>query len=151
MNDTPSLTPFDAMTFSSQLQIIKAMVPYLANSQQKFVSVFIKFQELQNTYQLFQTNKNGLSACSEDSDQINPMDLLSEIQNYCSPKERENINMIVNFYQVMQMYSSFQDAEGDSDSSDSTTLDQLKMFLSPEQQAMFDTYSSMFQNEGGES
>lgn len=146
MSDTPNLTPFDTLTFNSRLQMMKAIIPYMQTSQQKIFSLFIKFSEIQNTIHLFEEDENKLSACSVHAPNDSPLDILKDIRNYCSEKDQETIDMAINFYNAMQMYSTYKDAMQESDGESGNPFDQLKMFLTPEQQEMFNTYSTMFNN-----
>lgn len=146
---TPNLTPFDTLTFNSRLQMMKALIPYMHTSQQKLFSIFIKYSEMRNTLNLFQEDENKLSACSVHAPNDSPMDILKDIRNYCSDKDQESIDLAINFYNAMQMYSKYKDAMNESGGEPGNPFDQLKMFLSPEQQEMFDTYSNMFNNQGG--
>lgn len=150
MSDTtPGLTPFDALIYDSNIQMMKAIIPYVHTPQQKFLSLFIKFNEMKNTMNLFENNSGKLSACSVQAQSNDPMDILKDIRNYCSDKAKESIDLVINFYSVMQMYSMFNESSKDNSGESGSPFDQLKMMLTPEQQEMFDTYSTMFNNEGG--
>lgn len=48
-------TALDEMVESDQDQMLKAMIPYLPSSGQRFLSVYTKVRELRNTMSLFQS------------------------------------------------------------------------------------------------
>ena len=53
MEELYQATEFDQQTTSHRLQIIKAALPYMSVRQQKMLSVYVKIQELTNTFHLF--------------------------------------------------------------------------------------------------
>ena len=50
-------TALDEMVESDQDQMLKAMIPYLPSSGQRFLSVYTKVRELWNTMSLFQSSR----------------------------------------------------------------------------------------------
>ena len=50
-------TALDEMVESDQDQMLKAMIPYLPSSGQRFLSVYTKVRELRNTMSLFQSSR----------------------------------------------------------------------------------------------
>ena len=52
-------TALDEMVESDQNQMLKAMIPYLPSSGQRFLSVYTKVRELQNTMSLFQSTSRS--------------------------------------------------------------------------------------------
>ena len=62
---TIKLTDFDCIVGDHHLQMLKAALPYLQVSQQRFLSFSIKFQELQHTMSLLHNEDNAaLGICS---------------------------------------------------------------------------------------
>ena len=51
-------TALDEMVESDQDQMLKAMIPYLPSSGQRFLSVYTKVRELRNTMSLFQSSRS---------------------------------------------------------------------------------------------
>ena len=56
------MTPFDEMITSPELQIMKALIPYMSGSAQKTTAACCKFLELRRTFHLFQGRRNGIHA-----------------------------------------------------------------------------------------
>lgn len=145
-NDT-NLTMFDTMTFSNRLQILKTFFPYMPAASQKFISSYIKISELSAALRICNDSSNAtLAACSTDN-QKSPIELLGEIKPFCSKNEKDNIDMALNFLSAFQMYRSFMESEkGKQEGNNTSFFDTLKNMLTPEQQTMFDTYQTAFNN-----
>ena len=47
------MTPFDTLTSSGELQMVKLLLPYTPPAIQRMLAFFIKFTELQNTVRYF--------------------------------------------------------------------------------------------------
>lgn len=146
-NSTP-ITSFDTMSFSNNLQILKTIFPYVPPASQKLLSSYIKVSELSNALRVCNSrNSASLSACSDDKEKT-PVELLSEIKNYCTKKEQENIDMALNFFNAFQMYQTFMEAERKTENTEgnkkSSILDVFKNMLTPEQQSAFDNYQLLF-------
>ena len=52
-SDKYKLTDLDYLVGDHHLQMIKAALPYLNVTEQRAVSLFVKFQELRRTFELF--------------------------------------------------------------------------------------------------
>ncbi len=123
-SDDYKLTDLDYLIGDHHLQMIKAALPYLNVPEQRAVSVFVKFQELKKTFELFETEEvASMGICSlEQSEGGRTMrDLLKAIRPYGNPAERDIIDMAQNFMDGQ------------------TPMEQLRRFLTPEQQSRFET------------
>ena len=104
--------------------MIKAALPYLNVPEQRAVSLFVKFQELRRTFELFETEEvASMGICSLDQGQRpgSIRDLFRAIRPYGNPAEQELIDMA----------QHFMDGQ--------TPMEQLRRFLTPEQQSRFET------------
>ena len=63
--------------------------------------------EMRNAYSAFSKKDNSMAACAlpNGTDRRNAM--LSAIRQYCSPKEQETIDTILNLFCVMDNYELF--------------------------------------------
>ena len=52
-SDEYKLTDLDYLVGDHHLQMIKAALPYLNVTEQRAVSLFVKFQELRRTFELY--------------------------------------------------------------------------------------------------
>ena len=157
MNDEPTtkLTDFDYLTGDHHLQMLKAALPYVNVSEQKFLSILIKCQELSRTLSLFENDaSSALGICSlDESAPRSPLDMLEAIKPYGNTNEQDFIDLICNFIQGYRISSQLQemraqnaDAEPDSASPlRRLPLEQLKAFLSPEQQSRLDNLTLIMQ------
>lgn len=150
-DNTPLMTPFDHMVSGHHLQMIKAAIPYVPKAQQRFIAVYVKYLELQNTIAFFNQEEDQLSACSLGSNTGTFMDMLNDMKKYCAEDQREMFDSAINMMQMMQMYQTYQETmkqmnpNGEENSGGGNPMDMLKALLPPEQQSMMETYSAMFQ------
>ena len=147
---------FDSLITTHSMKIIKAALPYIDISEQRFLSIYLKFSEFMNTIHLFSEHPSELSACkTKSSDKGNVSKMIHALRNVCDDKERETMDTILNFMQAMQLYQSYTDffatsADGNHKAENSSTgngfqnMDIMKALLTPEQQTMFETYKSLF-------
>ena len=127
-SDDYKLTDLDYLIGDHPLQMIKAALPYLGVQEQKAISLFVKAQELRKTVELFETEEvASMGICSlESSEGTGSLrDLLKAIRPYGNPMERDMIDMAQNFMDGQ------------------TPMDQMRRFLTPEQQSRFETMEMM--------
>ncbi len=104
MEEQKNYTQYDEMMQTREVQMLKTMVPFLANDMQLKMAMIIQYLEIRNTMSLFTSGKNALSACQvpEGTDRRSAM--LQALKAYCSPKEKETIDMMINLFSVMELY-----------------------------------------------
>ena len=147
-NERLTMTALDAKVSPRHLQMIKAAIPYVHLTEQRFLSIYVKFLEFKNTMDFFSVDDDQLQACSLNADSSDPMNMLNDIRPFCTDSERETMDMLLNVFQAMNLYRAYQSSTSSSGESagPANSMDALKSMLSPEQQAMFDTYSAMLSN-----
>lgn len=146
--DSKILTNFDALLQNKQLQIIKAAIPYMQPLTQKPLSVYVKMIELNNTLNLFEKENADLNICSGENAEDNISNMLNDIKCFCDEKEKENIEFILNFFSTIQIYRTYINNYDNKDNdTDNNNINIIKNLLTPEQQNMFDTYQTIFNNE----
>ena len=127
-SDDYKLTDLDYLIGDHHLQMIKAALPYLGVQEQKAISLFVKAQELRKTVELFETEavaSMGICALESSEGTGSLRDLLKAIRPYGNPMERDMIDMAQNFMDGQ------------------TPMDQMRRFLTPEQQSRFETMEMM--------
>ena len=97
-NETSTFTPFDYMTQTRELQMLKTMLPYMKDTQKKQFAILIKYMELQNTVQVFSQEDKVMSMCSVDEGSNNMVAMLNDLRVFCTSKEQETIDMLANSY-----------------------------------------------------
>lgn len=106
-NNQPVL---DTLIQSRQLQMLKAIVPYIYEPQQKSISIMIKMIELQKTMQLFEGEPSmqaeELHICSNDSPTERTCHMLNALREFCTPQEQENIDLFINFFDMFSSYET---------------------------------------------
>jgi hypothetical protein len=99
-------TPFDHMTQTKELQMLKTAIPYMKGAQKKQFAILIKYMELQNTAHLFSQEDKVLSMCSVDEYDNSNLAMLNDLRKFCSAKEQETIDMMVNMLSMMETCDS---------------------------------------------
>lgn len=150
------MTPFDELTVSPELQIIKLLLPYTPPSNQKMLGILVKFLELQHTARLFQNFT--LKTQSQTSGRTPPSfaDILEEISPYLPAQGTQMLHSFREMMNMMELFQMFQETSASSENNNNTAptfgvfnpMDIMKGMLSPEQQEMFQMYQSMFDQEG---
>ena len=106
MEQDISLTAFDQLTQSREIQMMKTMIPYMKNSQKKQFAILIKYMELQNTIQVFSQEDKVMSMCSANEESNNLVGMLQDLRQFCSPKEQETLDMLTTMFSMMETYET---------------------------------------------
>lgn len=93
-------------SISHTMELIKAAVPYLDNDSKQSLDFFIKVGDLIETMGTAKS-KPGLSALNLDISSIDLEGLLNSVRNVCYEKEREIVDMILNFIKAKNMYQTY--------------------------------------------
>lgn len=107
MEEKNQFTPYDEMMQTRELQMLKTLVPFLEGRRQRQIAMLIQYMEIRQTMNLFTNDSGALSACEipEGTDRRTAM--LNALKNYCTPKERETIDTMLNMFCVMENYELF--------------------------------------------
>lgn len=108
---TMKLTDFDYLIGDHHLQMVKAAIPYVNVTGQRFLSLFVKLKELQRTVSLFREEPVGaMGICSPGDNQKNsPLDIMKAIKPYGNTQEQDFIDMICNFLAGPRMGGQYPD------------------------------------------
>ena len=94
----------DTLIQNRPIQMLKAIVPYLYEPQQRMVSMMVRMIELQRTMQLFdaapEMQAQELRICSNESPTERTHHILNVLREYCTPQERDQIDMILNLLDI---------------------------------------------------
>lgn len=103
MEDSTNVT-YDDVVQTRNVQILKSIVPFLEFRSQKPVAMLIQYLEFKNANDAFSRQDNSMAACAlpNGTDRRNAM--LSAMRPYCTPKEQETIDTILNLFCVMDNY-----------------------------------------------
>lgn len=100
-------TDFDRLVQTKELQMLKAMLPFVHTRSQMPLAMMIQMMEFQRTMKVFRENKNALSALSVGNDTDRQSAMLQTIRKFLSPSEQETIDNIMNIMCVMENYENF--------------------------------------------
>lgn len=123
-HDDYKLTDLDYLIGDHHLQMIKAALPYFNIAQQRAVSMFVKIQELKRTLELFDSDETatmGICSLEQPEKRGSVKDLLKAIRPYGNPAEQD----------IIDTAQALMDGQ--------TPMEQLRRFLSPEQQSRLET------------
>lgn len=101
----------DTLIQNRPIQMLKAIVPYLYEPQQRMVSMMVRMIELQRTMQLFdaapEMQAQELRICSNESPTERTHQILNVLREYCTPQERDQIDMILNLLDITSVTGIF--------------------------------------------
>ena len=101
----------DTLIQNRPIQMLKAIVPYLYEPQQRMFSMMIRMIELQRTMQLFdaapEMQAQELRICSNESPTERTHQILNVLREYCTPQERDQIDMILNILDLTSVTGIF--------------------------------------------
>lgn len=141
-HDADSITTFDTLYTTNQIQMLKVIFPYLQPAMQSRVAIYIKFNELLVSLRYLNENFPHSSIFPSKKD-IDISTLTKELSPYLSDDQKDMMQkfsemrgMMENFQQINQL---MQMMEG-TDAPDSV----LQNFLSEDQISMFKMFQEDF-------
>ena len=93
-------TKFDSMVTNQQMQLVKAVIPYIDNRLGNYIGMYIKFQELKNAARI---NSNIAVAAMNADKHMGVENMLEDIKEFLSDDERETIDTIMTMMEMMNM------------------------------------------------
>ncbi len=151
--DEFKLTDLDYLIGDHHLQMIKAALPYMQISQQRFLSLLVKGNELIRTAELFREGGEGeMGICSVGQDKSSPVEMLNAMKPYGTSQEQDFLDVIINIMQGFQIRRNYQEttpipspSPSPEPPSSAAMLEKLRAILSPEQQSKLDNIQLMMQ------
>ncbi len=149
-------TEFDYWSSDPHLQMLKAALPFMEFSQQRFLSMVVRVQELRHTMDLYgQAQDPELEICALEKTPASPIDMLTAVKPFAPAREQDFIDVVINFiqgFQIRRNYQEMQDSvsaqsEGSTSSSPGAffPFEQLKALLSPQQQSQLENIQLVLQ------
>lgn len=93
-------------SISHTLEIIKAAFPFFDNQTQQAMDLVLKTGELFETFHSI-SQEGSLTALSLHKSPIDIEGLLNAIREVCNQKEREIVDMILNFLRAKNLYQTY--------------------------------------------
>ena len=90
----------DTLIQNRPIQMLKAIVPYLYEPQQRMVSMMVRMIELQLFDAAPEMQAQELRICSNESPTERTHQILNVLREYCTPQERDQIDMILNLLDI---------------------------------------------------
>ena len=103
----------DSLIGDNHLQMMKAALPYMNVPQQRMISTFVKFNELQRTINLFEDGDvaaMGICSAGEKERSNSPLEMLNTIKPYADPSEQDLIDLFINIFQGFNMANAYSEA-----------------------------------------
>ena len=107
MEQDQYVTEYDGLVQTRELQMLKAMLPFANPKNQMPLAILISSLEFRNTVHMFQKDTNALAACSVSNEPDRRNAMLQTLRRFCTPKERETIDTLLNIMCVMENYDTF--------------------------------------------
>lgn len=109
MDEQNMTTPIDIMTQTKELQILKTLVPFMPQEMQKNLIMLVQCMQFQKTMEIFDNPPAELSAASISNETGKTTAMLSAIRKFCSPREQETIDNILNILNLMDGRENYGD------------------------------------------
>lgn len=97
-----SQTALDQLVCSEQSQMLKALIPYTSSQSQRFLALYAKLTELQNTLALFSGAQNDVQICSMKK-KTDPLEMLEDVQQFSYGKSRQQLDQIKDMLVMLQL------------------------------------------------
>lgn len=130
------MTPFDQLTSTNTLQLLKLFIPYLPPQSQRMFAIYIKFLEFQHTLSSFRSFRQKT---------FTTQDVIQDLKPYMPPSASNSIDNILNMMSMMELFQGMYTSNESGEDFDPMSM--MKNMLTPEQQSMFEMYNDMFANE----
>jgi len=149
-----NVAAFDLLFTTNQIQILKAIFPFFPLYMQKYLAIFIKYQELQYTMTLLhRPYKNPFPATTLNENSLTA--IITSVFPYCSETQKKNLQQIQEMLQsftsyremmeLMELMKEMRSADESASSSEASfnennaffDMNTLLSLLSPEQQELF--------------
>lgn len=98
---------YDDLVQTRNIQILKSIVPFLEFRTKKPVAMLIQYLEFKNASDAFSRRDNSMAACSLPNGSERRNAMLNAVRQYCTPKEQETIDTIMNLFCVIDNYELF--------------------------------------------
>ncbi len=109
--DGTPMTPIDVIACGNNLQILKALIPYMNRTSQLSLAVMTKCMEMKNLIAFFK-DSGSLSAQNLSSAESSPTELLTEIAPYFPASGREQLHQGIQLLEVLSVLNNMPQGEG---------------------------------------
>lgn len=128
------VTAFDTLYTSNQMQMLKIVLPFMQEQIQRFVAIYIKFNELLITLRFAKSSSEFSCFTKKEPDMITMIKYLSP---YLSDSDKEMMNQFSSMQENMEQFKQMSAMMQMMKDMGGSPEDALQGFLSEEQMAMF--------------
>ena len=126
-----------------RMAMLRAALPYTTGSRHHALEMLLQVNTLYHIAS-HPPEENDLEACGMEA---HPEELLMQIQEYCTPREADFIQMILNFRKARHLFQSYREfmSSHSDNAGQNNMMDFLITQLPPEQKQLFEqikTFSS---------
>lgn len=100
MDDKTLFTPFDEITQTKELQMLKTIVPYLSKDKQRPLVMMISCMAMVNSMKVL-SETPALSVAETETPSDRRIAMLNALKKYFSPSEQETIDNILNVFSIL--------------------------------------------------
>ena len=100
MDEKTLFTPFDEITQTKELQMLKTIVPYLSTDKQRPLVMMISCMAMVNSMKVL-SETPALSVAETETPSDRRIAMLNALKKYFSPSEQETIDNILNVFSIL--------------------------------------------------
>ena len=100
MDEKTLFTPFDEITQTKELQMLKTIVPYLSKDKQRPFVMMISCMAMLNSMKVL-SETPALSVAETETPSDRRIAMLNALKKYFSPSEQETIDNILNVFSIL--------------------------------------------------
>lgn len=100
MDEKTLFTPFDEITQTKELQMLKTIVPYLSKDKQRPLVMMISCMAMLNSMKVL-SETPALSVAETETPSDRRIAMLNALKKYFSPSEQETIDNILNVFSIL--------------------------------------------------
>lgn len=94
------------------IQMLKVSLPYMHSPLRETCRAFVQVFEIRQAMRRLEEEEESMEACSRESRQDPLTGLSQAIREYCTPKELETLDMIINLTQMAKLYREYESEGG---------------------------------------
>ena len=100
MDEKTLFTPFDEITQTKELQMLKTIVPYLSKDKPRPLVMLISCMAMVNSMKVL-SETPALSVAETETPSDRRIAMLNALKKYFSPSEQETIDNILNVFSIL--------------------------------------------------
>lgn len=104
MEEKNTANAYDEMIGTRDVQILKSIVPFLDYSARRQAAFLIQYLEMRQVQNVFSSRESSMAACAIPETRDRRGAILGAIRQYCTPKEQETIDTLLNLFCILDGY-----------------------------------------------